>query len=189
MRECPQGLHAFLRGYYHYKSADWHDNRPYPLKAWAAEELANMPTYYIMNAREGMAETVAPHMRSCAESEACGAWLTDDELAVYAAEFARTGFQGGLQWYRCALPGCLNSELDLFAGRAIDVPSLFIAGQSDWGVYQVPGSFERMQNRACTNMQGAHLIEGAGHWVQQERPRETLDLLLPFLTRDSHASH
>jgi pimeloyl-ACP methyl ester carboxylesterase len=180
MRDCPQGIHAFLRAYYHHKSADWRDNCPYPLQAWAPDELAKMPTYYIMNAGEGMAETVTPHMPSRAEIDACK-WLTEDELAIYAGEFARTGFHGGLQWYRCNLPGSLNQELDLFSGRTIDVPSLFIAGKSDWGVYQIPGTFERMQREACTNMRGAHLIEGAGHWVQQERPRETLDLLLPFI--------
>ena len=180
MRHGPQGIHAFLRAYYHYKSADWRDNRSYPLKAWAADELAKLPTYYIMNAAEGMAETVAPHMPSGAEIDAC-AWLTEDELAIYAGEFGRTGFQGGLQWYRCNLPGSLNQELDLWAGRTIEVPSLFIAGRSDWGVYQVPGVFERMQHEACTDVRGTHLIEGAGHWVQQERPRETVDLLLPFV--------
>jgi pimeloyl-ACP methyl ester carboxylesterase len=183
IRNFPQGIHAFLRAYYHYKSADSRDNKPYPLKAWSAEELAKLPTYYIMNADEGMAETVSPYMPSQAEIDAYK-WLSEDELAVYANEFDRTGFQGGMQWYRCALPGSINAELDVFSGRTIDVPSLFIAGKSDWGVYQVPGSFERMQRSACTNMRGAHLIEGAGHWVQQERPRETLDLLLPFLTRD-----
>jgi pimeloyl-ACP methyl ester carboxylesterase len=179
MRDCPQGIHAFLRAYYHFKSADWRDNKPHPLQAWSADELAKLPTYYIMKAHEGMAETVAPHMPSQAEIGAC-IWLSEDELAVYAGEFGRTGFQGGLQWYRCNLPGSVNAELDLFAGRAIDVPSLFIAGKSDWGVYQVPGSFERMQRSACTNMKGPHLVEGAGHWVQQERPRETLDVMLPF---------
>jgi pimeloyl-ACP methyl ester carboxylesterase len=187
MRECPQGIHAFLRAYYHYKSADWPENKPYPLNAWSAEELAKLPTYYIMNANDGMAETAAFCMPSKPEIDACD-WLSEDELAVYAGEFGRTGFQGGLQWYRCNLPGSINSELDLFTGRTIDVPSLFIAGKSDWGVYQVPGSFERMQDSACTQLRGAHLIEGAGHWVQQERPRETLDLLLPFLMRDLHAS-
>lgn len=180
MRCCPQGIHAFLRAYYHHKSADWRENKPYPLKGWTADELAKLPAYYIMNAGEGMAETVATHMPPRAEIDAC-AWLTEDELATYAVEFGRTGFQGGLQWYRCNLPGSINRELDLFAGRTLDVPSLFIAGRSDWGVYQAPGSFERMQDSACTKMQGAHLIEGAGHWVQQERPRETVALLLPFL--------
>src|SRR5260370_39840384 len=42
MQHCPQGVHAFLRGYFHHKSADWAGNRPYPLAAWAADELAKM---------------------------------------------------------------------------------------------------------------------------------------------------
>ncbi len=49
-----------------------------------------------------------------------------------------------------ARPGLDTSELQLFAGRTIDVPSMFIAGSSDWGTYQRPGAFERMQESACT---------------------------------------
>ena len=56
---CPQGIHAFLRAYYHHKSADWKDNKPYPLKAWSAEELAKLPTYYVMDLAQTMPETVA----------------------------------------------------------------------------------------------------------------------------------
>jgi len=63
------------------------------------------------------------------------------------------------------------------------VPSLFIAGKSDWGTYQRPGSVERMQGAACTRMQGCHLLEGAGHWVQQEQPGQVSELLLEFLRR------
>src|SRR5215471_14536754 len=55
MRQCPQGLHAFLRAYYHMKSADWPHNTPAPLQAWKADELATMPTYYIMDLEQGMA--------------------------------------------------------------------------------------------------------------------------------------
>jgi pimeloyl-ACP methyl ester carboxylesterase len=185
MRECPQGLAAFLRAYYHCKSADWPHNEPHPLGA-SIQDLARMPTYYIMNADENMAQTIAPHMPSLTQIDQCS-WLIDDEIAVYAREFERTGFQGGLQWYRCNLPGSSNAELDLFAGQTIDVPALFVAGRSDWGVYQTPGSFEAMQTTACADMRGAHLIDGAGHWVQQERPAETLELLLPFVTSDFSA--
>src|SRR5215510_4670789 len=49
MHQCPQGLHAFLRAYYHMKSADWKSNTPFPLQEWSADELAKMPTYYIMD--------------------------------------------------------------------------------------------------------------------------------------------
>ena len=96
MRNCPQGLHAFLRAYYHYKSADWKGNKPFRLASLTAEELAKMPTYYIMDLDKGMAETVAAVMPTAAEIAACK-WLPDDELAVYTAEYGRTGFQGGLQ--------------------------------------------------------------------------------------------
>ena len=152
MRHCPQGIHAFLRAYYHYKSADWKGNVPHPLAAWSAEELAKLPTYYVMGLEQGMAETAAAAMPSAPEIAACQ-WLTEAELAVYSAEYARTGFQGGLNWYRCRTSGRFEAEQQVFAGRRIDVPSLFIAGKSDWGAFQLPGALEKMQasatSRAC----------------------------------------
>lgn len=180
MRTCPQGVHAFLRAYYHHKSADWPDNRPYKLTSWSAAELARMPTYYIMDLAEGMAETVAPEMPDERQIAACR-WLPEDELRVYSGEYARTGFQGGLQWYRCRTTGRYGADLEIYSGRTIDVPSCYIAGKSDWGVYQKPGDFERMQTEACTNMLACHLVEGAGHWVQQEQPEAVGRLLLRFL--------
>jgi len=182
MRNAPHGLHAFLRAYYHHKSADWKQNRPFRLKAWSADELAKLPTYYVMDLDKGMAETVATEMPSASEIAACR-WLTESELSVYSAEFARTGFQGGLQWYRCRTAGTPNADLELFSGRTIDVPSCFIAGASDWGVCQKPGDFEQMQTSACTQMLGCHLVPGAGHWVQQEQPEAVTELLLEFLRK------
>ena len=180
MQDCPQGVHAFLRAYFHCKSADWPQNQPFPLRSWTAGELAKMPTYYIMDLDKGMAETVAAEMPSAAEIAACR-WLPEDELGLYSAEYARTGFQGGLQWYRCRTEGRYDAELQLFSGRTIDVPSVFIAGRRDWGPYQAPGSLERMRGSACTRMLGCHLIDGAGHWVQQEQPKRVAELLLEFL--------
>jgi len=182
MSGASQGVHEFLRAYYHFKSADWPGNRPHPLAAWTAEELAKLPDYYVMPLDHGMAEAVAPHMPSAAQIAACR-WLPDHELAVYSAEFARTGFQGGLQWYRCGTSGLGARDLRLFAGRMIDVPSLFIAGASDWGVYQAPGAFEATGTRACSWFEGSYLIPGAGHWVQQEQPEAVAELLLGFLMR------
>jgi pimeloyl-ACP methyl ester carboxylesterase len=180
MQHAPQGLHAFLRGYYHCKSADWPRNQPHPLQAFTAAELAKLPTYYVMEADKTMAETVAAEMPSRAQIAACR-WLPDDELAVYAAEYARTGFQGGLQWYRVGTGGRYTAELQTWSGLTIDVPSCFISGSSDWGTHQKPGDFEIMQTRACTRMTGVHLVEGAGHWVQQEQPEAVSRLLLEFL--------
>ena len=181
MRHAPQGIHAFLRAYYHHKSADWQANKPFKLKDASAAELAKMPTYYLMDLHEGMAETVAHEMPTVEEISQCE-WLPDAELSVYSAAFSSTGFQGPLNWYRCSTSDVLNADLTLFAGRTIDVPSCFIAGASDWGVYQKPGACEAMQQSACTKMVGCHLVEGAGHWVQQEQPQAVVDLLLAFMS-------
>ena len=182
MLHAPQGLHAFFRAYYHYKSADWKGNNPHPLKARIAEEMAKIPTYYVMEKDKGMAETVAPFMPSPAEIAACK-WLTDAEVDVYASEFGRTQFTGALQGYRVRRGSDPKSlaEMRTFSGRAIDVPSMFVGGKSDWGTYQTPGAVDRMRTTACTRMVGFHLVEGAGHWVQQEQPEQVSKLLIQFL--------
>ena len=93
MHHAPQGLHDFLRAYYHHKSADWKGNQPYPLKSWTASELAKLPTYYVMDLARNMAETVAEEMPDTA-AIADNKWLPDNQLAFYSAEYARTGFHG-----------------------------------------------------------------------------------------------
>ena len=185
MHRAPQGVHDFLRAYYHHKSADWKDNKPYPLQGWTASELAKLPTYYVMDLAKNMAETVAQEMPS-AETIAANTWLPDSELSFYSAEYARTGFQGGLQWYRCGTSPAFTAELQTWSGRSIDVPSCFISGKQDWGTYQRPGVYEAMQQRACSRMIGCHLVEGAGHWVQQEQPEQVTRLLLDFLGHPQH---
>ncbi len=182
MLHAPQGLHAFFRAYYHYKSADWKGNKPHPLKGRTAEEMAQIPTYYVMDKDKGMAATVAAEMPNAAEI-AAAKWLTDAEVGVYVTEYGRTGFNGALQGYRVRRGSDPKSvaELQTFAGRTIDVPSIYIAGKSDWGVYQTPGAVENMQKSACTNMVGFHLLDGAGHWVQQEQPEPVTRLLIGFL--------
>src|SRR5712675_2404369 len=91
---------------------------------------------------------------------------------------------------RCRVIGCgagseskSIAEMRTFSGRAIDVPSMFIAGKSDWGVYQTPGAVDRMQSTACTRMVGLHLLDGAGHWVQQEQPEQVSTRLVEFLAK------
>jgi pimeloyl-ACP methyl ester carboxylesterase len=182
MLHAAQGLHAFFRAYYHYKSADWKGNQPHPLKARTAEEMAQIPTYYVMERDKGMAETVAPMMPSPAEIAACR-WLTEAEVEVYAAEYARTEFTGALQGYRVRRGSDPKSlaELRTFSGRSIDVPSMFVGGRSDWGVYQTPGAVDRMRTTACTQMVAYHIVDGAGHWVQQEQADRVSALVLQFL--------
>ena len=191
MLHAPQGLHAFFRAYYHYKSADWKGNKPHTLKARTAAEMAKIPTYYVMERDKGMAATVAPFMPTAAEIAQCR-WLTEAEVEVYATEYARTQFTGALQGYRVRRGSDPKSiaEMHTFSGRTIDVPSMFIGGKSDWGAYQTPGAAESMQKTACTRMVGFHLVDGAGHWVQQEQPGKVTELLTKFLqdqsSRDGH---
>jgi pimeloyl-ACP methyl ester carboxylesterase len=60
------------------------------------------------------------------------------------------------------------------------VPSAYIAGSADWGIYQSPGAFERMQS-ACTNLRICQILPDAGHWVQQEQAEAVNQLLLKFV--------
>jgi pimeloyl-ACP methyl ester carboxylesterase len=171
----PEGLEAFIRAYYHMKGGAWPENRPEPLREWSAAELARLPHYYVMPLAASMPEACAP-ARGIADP-----WLSDHELAVYAGEYARTGFQGGLNWYRIRTSGRFEADLGLFAGRRIECPACFIAGANDWGIRQAPGALERMATEACADWRGTHLVAGAGHWVQQEAPEAVLAHLLPFL--------
>jgi hypothetical protein len=145
MHRAPQGVHDFLRAYYHHKSADWKANTPYPLKSWSAGEIAKLPTYYVMDLAKDMAATVAEEMPSAADI-AANKWLPDSELAFYSAEYARTGFQGGLQWYRCGTSGAFTPELQ--TGQA--APSTFPPPSSraaGLGHLSAPGVYEAMQSK------------------------------------------
>jgi pimeloyl-ACP methyl ester carboxylesterase len=181
MWHAPQGLHAFLRAYYHVKSADWTVNQPHALTAWQAAELAKLPHYYVMPAGQTMAQAVAVHAPSTAQVSAC-TWLSETDLAVYVAAYQARGFQGGLQWYRCATSLKQFEVMSRYGGQTIDVPAAYIAGQADWGVYQFPGALEKMKAQVCKDMRFIELLPQAGHWVQQEQPEAVNKLLLNFLS-------
>jgi pimeloyl-ACP methyl ester carboxylesterase len=103
-------------------------------------------------------------------------WLTQEELDHYVAEFTRTGFTGGINWYRnFDRNWALTEHLD---GAKVEVPSLFIGGGADPVLMMTPPS---VSDGWLTDHRGTHIIEGAGHWVQQERPDEVNDALLAFL--------
>jgi pimeloyl-ACP methyl ester carboxylesterase len=176
MWHAPQGVHDLLRALYHFKSADWDGNKPFPLKSWAASELAKMPPYYIMDRDKGIAETMATAMPSREQIAACR-WMTEQDLRVYSTEFMRTGFQGGLNYYRVGADR--TSGLNAFAGRTIDVPACYIGGGREWAVYQSPGAFEGMQ-KVCTRLLGIHLVPEAGHSIVEERPDDVNTLLVRF---------
>lgn len=176
-----QGLHAFLRGYFYLKSADWKHNEPRPLQEWSAKALEAMPHYYIMPEHMSMPETIAHDMKG-EDASMTNRWLPDDELSVYVGEWQRTGFQGGLNWYRAQTSASLVQKRDmlLFAGRKISVPCAFISGEQDWGNYQQPGALDGYKN-SCSDFRGATLISGSGHWIQQEQPEKFTEAVLKFL--------
>nr|POF07089.1 epoxide hydrolase a [Quercus suber] len=184
----PQGLASFLRGYFHLKSANWPLNQPEPLKEWSAEALAPMPEYYVMRENRSMPETVAANMESSkADYKATESWLSPDELEVYCAEWGRTGFTAALSWYRGQAASTPQSARDmlLFAGRRLEVPCTFISGKQDWGNYQQPGALQSYDDpktvkEGCNK--GVYLVDGAGHWIQQEQPAAVIEHLTNFLT-------
>lgn len=107
-------------------------------------------------------------------------WLTDADLDYYAGEFARAGFRGGLNWYRNLRR---NWELSgPWRGQPIRQPSMFIAGSRD-GVLRFPAAKSQLDAYPTTlpGLRGNHILDGAGHWVQQERAAEVNRLLIEFL--------
>ena len=181
----PQGLETYLRGYFHLKSADWEKNAPHPLKEWSAKELAVMPEYYIMRKEETFPECVAKNMKG-EDLSKTERWLSPESLQVYCSEWGRTGFQSALNWYRAQTESSPQAAKDLFlmSGRRLEVPCGFISGKQDWGNYQQPGAFEAYEDETCVKpgfFRGPKLIDGAGHWVQQEQPEAVIREMLAFL--------
>ncbi|GAW24997.1 hypothetical protein ANO14919_145950 [Xylariales sp. No.14919] len=180
----PQGLSKFLRGYFHLKSAGWVQNDPRPLEEWSAEALAVMPEYYIMQKDQSMPDAVARNM-SGEDHAKTEHWLPQDALQVYCDEWKRTGFQGALNWYRAQTATTPQSTRDmlLYAGRKIEVPCAFISGKQDWGNFQQPGAFESYEDPKTVKagcFKGVTLVDGAGHWVQQEQPEAVAKAILSF---------
>ncbi len=106
-------------------------------------------------------------------------WLDEAELEHFAAVFARTGFRGGLQWYRAF--DVNHREADAPFGAPLEVPTLFIAGAGD-PVIEMRGERALAQMRAnIPDLRGEHILDGAGHWVQQEQPGAVNALLSEFL--------
>lgn len=183
----PQGLSTFLRTYYHVKSADWAANKAAaPLgSTFSPSVFAVLPYYYIMPREQTMAECLARDAPS-AEEVAHNTWFTDEELGVYVSQYGEGGFQGALNLYRCQSESTRwSKDLNIFVGKQIEIPAMFIAGAQDWGVFQFPGAAELMRTKACRNMKEEDfiLVDGAGHWVQQERPDEVVEHLLKFVKR------
>ncbi len=108
------------------------------------------------------------------------AWLHEADIEFYAGEFARTGFTGGLNWYRA-----MDRSWELtaaFANLPIAVPALFLAGELDL-VLSFRGVDKLLPNLKvfAPRLRGSVLLRGCGHWTQQERPAEVNEAILSFL--------
>jgi pimeloyl-ACP methyl ester carboxylesterase len=106
------------------------------------------------------------------------AWLTEDDVQHYVDGLTRTGFFGGVSWYRNinAIPAILAP----FLGRTVHQPAFYIGGDTDMIAGNTPDSIEAMR-LALPDLRHCELLPGAGHWIQQERPTEVTAALLQFL--------
>jgi pimeloyl-ACP methyl ester carboxylesterase len=109
------------------------------------------------------------------EPDALPDWLSPAELDAYVEAFARSGFTGGINWYRNL---DRNWELGATLPDRIDVPAAFVAGASDPVLVMTP--YQGMEAR-IPDLRAVTIVDGAGHWVQQEKPDEVTDALLAFL--------
>tara|TARA_Y100000589_G_scaffold307652_1_gene323508 strand:- start:247 stop:1347 length:1101 start_codon:yes stop_codon:yes gene_type:complete len=178
---CKQGLFDFLRGYFYFKSHNYKENKPHKLKNYSAAEFSRLPEYYIMLKKLGMAETIQNFMPNRDSLIECQKWLPDNDLKKYSRAFRKGGFKYPLYWYRVMIS--LREKKRLLKKKLPDnlkIPSLFIAGESDWGMFQKPGDLEAMENNFLKNFYGIKIIKNAGHWVQQEKPSETAKFILEF---------
>jgi pimeloyl-ACP methyl ester carboxylesterase len=106
------------------------------------------------------------------------AWLTEADVDFYVGEFERVGFRGGLNWYRN-----IDRTWELtaaWAGAVVTPPALFIAGDRDGVIAMNPGAVEALPT-LVPNLRRTVMLEGCGHWTQQERPDETNAAMLEFL--------
>ncbi|MFC0039688.1 alpha/beta fold hydrolase [Actinomadura rayongensis] len=116
----------------------------------------------------------------CPEPETLPSWLTEDDIRVFADEYAETGFTGPLNWYRN-----LDRNWELTAAwqdAPITPPALFVAGERDM-VVTAPGALQAIERmrRDVPALREPVLLPGCGHWTQQERPAEVSAALIDFL--------
>ena len=102
-------------------------------------------------------------------------WLSEEELAVYVETFTRTGFTGGLNWYRNI---DRNRELTSPYERKIEQPAMFLTGELDPVQNFMPAE---AMNGWVTDLRSKVVVPGAGHWVQQQAPDAVNEALLDFL--------
>jgi pimeloyl-ACP methyl ester carboxylesterase len=147
---------------------------------WASGEARDPRGGEVQASDLGMVPRSGGLIASRPEPGALPAWLTEADLGFYAGEFARTGFRGGLNWYR-------NIDrnwtlLAPWAGATVSVPALYVAGDRDLvlafrGMDQLLPALPKLVPQLTKTV----ILPGCGHWTQQERPDEVNAALLEFL--------
>ena len=114
------------------------------------------------------------------DPEKLPSWITDADIDFYAGEFGRTGFRGGLNWYRN-----IDRNWELlapYAGAVVTVPALYVVGNRDL-VYKFRGMDQLIPNlkKFVPNIRRVVMLPGCGHWTQQERVSDVNEAMLQFL--------
>lgn len=127
-----------------------------------------------------MVPRIGGFLAQTTDPETLPPWLTAADVEFYAGEFSRTGFRGGLNWYRN-----IDRNWELlapFAGAVVIVPALYVAGDRDL-VVRFPGMEQLIANLSTfvPRLRQTIMLPGCGHWTQQERAREVNDAMLEFL--------
>jgi pimeloyl-ACP methyl ester carboxylesterase len=146
----------------------------------ASGDVPGRPASFADPAAVGMVPRRGGFLSGTVEPGALPPWLTEADIDFYAGEFARTGFRGGLNWYRNI---DRNWEmLAPFAGARVTVPALYVAGDRDLVVH-FRGMDQLLPNltRFVPNLRQTVMLPGCGHWTQQERAAEVNAAMLDFL--------
>jgi epoxide hydrolase A/B len=105
-------------------------------------------------------------------------WLTEEDLDFFAAQFRNAGFRGGINWYRNIDRNWeMNGSLH---GMVIRQPSMFAAGEHDAVLAMYPEGVKEIDS-TMPGLRTKTVLPGAGHWIQQERPREINELMVKFV--------
>jgi pimeloyl-ACP methyl ester carboxylesterase len=128
----------------------------------------------------GMVPRAGGLLSGMTNPDALPPWLTDEDVNFYVGEFTRTGFRGGLNWYRN-----IDRNWELLAataGARVAVPALYIAGNRDLvlsfrGMQQIIASL----SESVPQLRGTLVLPGCGHWTQQERAQQVNDAMVDFL--------
>ncbi len=189
MLQAPQGLHAFFPRLLSLQECRLGEQQPASRSRRAPLKSSGKcrPTYD-MERDKGMAANVAPFMPSAAEIANCK-WLTEAEVDVYVTEYSRTRIYRGAGYKATGCGAVPIKKHRRNAHLSPDAPSTcprcMSQAKAIGARIRRPAPRKSMRNSACANMIGFHLVEGAGHWVQQEQPERTTELLLAFLRHPS----